>query len=246
MERHFISSLVQMSRRQYATGSIKWFKKGQGFIAGTAGESDIFAHHSNINVSQGAVLNLPVGEVVQYDISKDFKGRTQAVNIRTADGKPFQRILPKSTGVVKWYDLKKKFGYITAADGKDVAVFLAGIRNPKGDFPYLWKGDAVEFEVDDMFQYAVNVTALGGGPFIRRQTGTVKWWNPITGMGYINIDGEENASIHAHTSQVQVTGESPKALVEGAAVEFEARPGVPRTALRITQPGGEPFDYQHD
>jgi len=52
------------------------------------------------------------------------------------------------TGVVKWFDVKKGYGFILGAeDGKDVFVHFSAIE---GDgFRTLKDGDAVEYEMSD-------------------------------------------------------------------------------------------------
>jgi CspA family cold shock protein len=48
------------------------------------------------------------------------------------------------TGTVKWFDVKKGFGFILSPDGKDVFVHFSSIE---GDgFRSLKEGDAVEYE----------------------------------------------------------------------------------------------------
>jgi cold shock protein len=49
-----------------------------------------------------------------------------------------------ATGTVKWFDVKKGFGFILSPDGKDVFVHFSSIE---GDgFRSLKEGDAVEYE----------------------------------------------------------------------------------------------------
>jgi CspA family cold shock protein len=49
-----------------------------------------------------------------------------------------------ATGTVKWFDVKKGFGFILNADGKDVFVHFSAIE---GDgFRALKEGDTVEYE----------------------------------------------------------------------------------------------------
>ena len=53
--------------------------------------------------------------------------------------------MPK--GVVKWFNEKKGFGFISREDGEDVFVHFSGID---GDgFKTLAEGDQVEFEVEN-------------------------------------------------------------------------------------------------
>lgn len=50
-----------------------------------------------------------------------------------------------TTGVVKWFNETKKFGFITMADGKDVFFHISGVIS-KLPLP---EGQAVEFDVID-------------------------------------------------------------------------------------------------
>lgn len=53
-------------------------------------------------------------------------------------------------------------------------------------------------------------------------TGTVKWFNPDKGFGFITPD-EGGDDVFVHFSEIQGTGF--KSLDEGARVEYEVRPG---------------------
>lgn len=48
-------------------------------------------------------------------------------------------------GTVKWFNEKKGFGFITAADGKDVFVHYSGIETT--GFKTLKEGQGVEFNI---------------------------------------------------------------------------------------------------
>ena len=69
-------------------GRVKWFntKAGYGFITSLSGDSDIFAHHSAVQVSSEQYRYLVQGEYVEFDlnISSDPAAvhKQQAVNIR--------------------------------------------------------------------------------------------------------------------------------------------------------------------
>ena len=67
----------------------------------------------------------------------------------------------KMTGLVKWFDAGKGFGFITPADGgKDVFVHFSAIQG--NGFKTLAEGQNVEFEIQDGQKgpAAVNVTAI--------------------------------------------------------------------------------------
>lgn len=66
--------------------------------------------------------------------------------------------MPK--GVIKWFNEKKGFGFITNEDGKDVFVHYTGIT---GDgFRTVAEGDKVEFEIENSEKgpRAVSVRAI--------------------------------------------------------------------------------------
>ncbi len=48
------------------------------------------------------------------------------------------------TGVVKWFNATKGYGFISSADGEDVFVHYSSIRND-GGFRSLEEGQEVEF-----------------------------------------------------------------------------------------------------
>ena len=66
----------------------------------------------------------------------------------------------RTTGVVRWYDGSRGYGYIDSEDGKDVLVHYSAI-NSRG-VPYLTVGEQVEFFLEDTFRgpQATDVTSL--------------------------------------------------------------------------------------
>jgi CspA family cold shock protein len=60
-----------------------------------------------------------------------------------------------------------------------------------------------------------SVTARKGGK--RMTTGTVKWFNPEKGFGFITQTGGEDVFVHFKA----ITGDGFKSLEEGQKVEFE-------------------------
>ena len=54
-------------------------------------------------------------------------------------------ILMKTTGVIKWYNPRKGYGFITTEDGKDVFVHYSSIKSD--GYQPVNEGDAVLFDV---------------------------------------------------------------------------------------------------
>lgn len=52
-----------------------------------------------------------------------------------------------ATGIVKWFNEKKGFGFIAREDGDDVFVHYSAIQTP--GFKTLAEGDRVTFDVED-------------------------------------------------------------------------------------------------
>lgn len=69
------------------------------------------------------------------------------------------------------------------------------------------------------------------------QTGTVKWFDPTKGFGFIIPDGE-GADVFVHQSAIQADGF--RSLEDGEAVEFEVetRGDGRLAATSVTGPGG--------
>lgn len=65
-----------------------------------------------------------------------------------------------SEGVVKWFDVKKGYGFIKREEGQDLFVHFSSI-NMEG-YKRLNEGDTVQFEVEDTGRgpQAKNVTKL--------------------------------------------------------------------------------------
>jgi CspA family cold shock protein len=65
-----------------------------------------------------------------------------------------------ATGIVKWFDERKGYGFIEQEDGPDVFVHYSGISST--GFKSLNEGDTVTFEVEEGEKgpAAVNVTKV--------------------------------------------------------------------------------------
>jgi CspA family cold shock protein len=66
------------------TGTVKFFNadKGYGFIAPTTGGEDAFVHISA--VERAGMRTLEKDQKVSYDLEKDQRGKTSAVNLQAA------------------------------------------------------------------------------------------------------------------------------------------------------------------
>ena len=83
-----LDDVTQSTATSYLTGRVKWFnnKAGYGFITVTDGEksgSDIFIHHSAINVESQQYKYLMQGEYVQFVLASTNGGKHefQASNV---------------------------------------------------------------------------------------------------------------------------------------------------------------------
>ncbi|NIJ16051.1 cold-shock protein [Sphingobium vermicomposti] len=66
------------------TGTVKFFNadKGYGFIAPESGGDDAFVHISA--VERAGMRTLEKDQRVSYDLEKDQRGKTSAVNLQSA------------------------------------------------------------------------------------------------------------------------------------------------------------------
>lgn len=85
--------VVTLSASEQLTGRVKWFnnKAGYGFITVTDGErsgSDIFVHHSTIQVDNQQYKYLVQGEYVDFGIAKTTSGEHeyQAIDVHGIKG----------------------------------------------------------------------------------------------------------------------------------------------------------------
>ncbi len=157
-----------------AEATVKWFnpEKGFGFVALADGTGDAFLHANALqaaghqSVSPGATLRVRVGQgqkgrQVSQVISVD---ESTAQPVR-AGGGPGMGMGPRPprparaprrpvdlssavemTGVVKWYNAEKGFGFITPpGGGKDVFVHASALE--EAGLPPLQEGQAVRMNV---------------------------------------------------------------------------------------------------
>ena len=75
------------------------------------------------------------------------------------------------TGIVKWFNARKGFGFITPDEGdKDVFVHHSAINTKNDEFANLNENDKVEFDVNqgEKGLEAKNVTVTEAAPFQSR------------------------------------------------------------------------------
>jgi CspA family cold shock protein len=152
-------------------GVVKFFnpQKGFGFIVRDDGGEDVFVHISA--VEQAGLTDLADGQPLEFTLV-DRGGRISATNLRI-EGEPMaveraerapERKLTgeKATGVVKFFNAMKGFGFIQRDDGQpDAFVHISAVE--RAGMPTLNEGDKLEFEieVDRRGKYAaVNLTPI--------------------------------------------------------------------------------------
>jgi len=169
-----------------AKGTVKFFngQKGFGFIVRDDGGEDVFVHISA--VEQAGLSGLGEGQTLAFSLV-DRGGRVSATNLQlegdvvpvsegrapAAPGGPGgdrggpQRQLTgeRASGVVKFFNAMKGFGFIQRDDGQpDAFVHISAVE--RAGMPTLNEGDRLEFEleVDRRGKYAaVNLAPSSEG-----------------------------------------------------------------------------------
>jgi len=157
-----------------ATGTVKFFNptKGFGFISPSEGGADVFVHISAIE--QSGLSGLDEGDEVSFTIEVDRRsGKLAAVDLEVTGsapegsrptrnprpGREFDRegqgSGPRSnrpssgpgSGVVKWFNTQKGFGFIQPDDGGgDVFVHISAVE--RAGLDGLPEGQAVSYEIE--------------------------------------------------------------------------------------------------
>ncbi|MBW8813154.1 MAG: cold-shock protein [Caulobacterales bacterium] len=189
-----------------ASGTVKWFNtaKGFGFIQPDDGGSDIFVHISALN--QAGLDALNEGDKVDYELEQDRRsGKLAATQIVvTAQGAPAPRRSPGGFG-----------------GGGDRGGYGGGGGGyGGGGGGYGGGGGGFGGGRDRGFG-----GGGGGGGADRPRgvvagsgSGTVKWFNPTKGFGFIKPEGG-GQDIFVHISAVEQAGLS--GLNEGQTVNFD-------------------------
>jgi CspA family cold shock protein len=153
-----------------AEATVKWFnpEKGFGFVALADGSGDAFLHANALqaagyqSVSPGATLRVrvtqgqkgrQVSQVLSVDESTAQPGRSgppggpRGPRPARAPRRPVDlSSAVEMTGVVKWYNPEKGFGFITPpGGGKDVFVHASALE--EAGLPPLQEGQAVRMNV---------------------------------------------------------------------------------------------------
>lgn len=119
-----------------------------------------------------------------------------------------------ATGIVKFYNIPKGFGFIGQPDGSDVYVNRADLFG--NGFRYLVAEERVEFDI--LAIRDGKLRARDVRPIAGRLRGIVKTFDHGKGFGFIEPDdGSDNVFVHFSA----VLGDGTKTAVVGETVEFE-------------------------
>ncbi|PJI86594.1 cold shock domain-containing protein [Luteimicrobium subarcticum] len=127
-------------------------------------------------------------------------------------------------GTVRWFDTDRGFGFIDLGNGEeDLFVHASEIVGDDGP-KQLREGQAVEFEVGEGDRgpqaRRVRVTGERASDATLGVLGTVSWYEPAKGYGFVNPDGG-GAEIFLHSSAIVGGG----VVSEGQRVAFLVVPG---------------------
>ena len=193
-----------------ASGTVKWFNtaKGFGFIQPDDGGSDVFVHISA--VEQAGLRGLNEGDQVQFEMEQDRRSGKLSAGQLVVTG---QGAAPSRGG----FDRPRSGGF-----GGDRGGFGGGGGYGGGGFDRPRSG------------------GFGGGRSAGEAAGagagTVKWFNPTKGFGFIQPD-DGGQDVFVHISAVEQAG--LRGLNEGQTVAYDLeqdrRSGkTSATNLRVT------------
>jgi CspA family cold shock protein len=152
---------------EMANGVVKWFNpaKGFGFIQPDDGGPDIFVHIAA--VERSGLAGLDEGMIVAYELEQDRRsGKMSAGQIEVlGEAPPSQRRAPPprsggfgdsersvsvggaGSGVVKWFNTTKGFGFIQPDNGgADVFVHISAVE--RAGLRGLNEGQLVEYDLE--------------------------------------------------------------------------------------------------
>jgi CspA family cold shock protein len=186
-----------------STGTVKWFNtaKGFGFIQPDDGGSDVFVHISA--VEQAGLRALNEGDAVQFEMEQDRRSGKLSAGQLVVTGQgaaPARR--PAGGGFGDRPPRSGGFG------GGDRGGFGGGDRGGFGG----GGGGGGGFGGDRGGASRQAGAVAGSG------SGTVKWFNPTKGYGFIQ-PATGGKDVFVHISAVEKAGLST--LNEGQTVEFE-------------------------
>ncbi|HEY0269956.1 MAG TPA: cold-shock protein [Sphingomonas sp.] len=154
-----------------AKGTVKFFngQKGFGFIVRDDGGEDVFVHISA--VEQAGLTGLAEGQPLAFTLvdrggrvsASDLKIEGDALPVADAPRAPARQLTgERSSGVVKFFNPMKGFGFIQRDDGQpDAFVHISAVE--RAGMTSLNEGDKLEFEleVDRRGKYAaVNLNPI--------------------------------------------------------------------------------------
>jgi len=146
-------------------GTVKFFNaaKGFGFITPESGGADIFVHISAVIAS--GLDPLQEGDFLAFETEHDRRsGRPAAVDLilirsTTTPPRPTPAVSPSDTlrpsrdaagagtGVVKWFNAEKGFGFITTDGGRD-DIFVHVTALKRAGLETLEVGQRLAFDVE--------------------------------------------------------------------------------------------------
>lgn len=214
-------------------GKVKWFdaKKGFGFIVPVDGGPDVFAHQSVI--SSTGYRQLEDGQDVEFrfkvEISADGKETRKATQVTAPGGFP---VVATDTSAAAPGAAALGAGALGALAGLPYAGMLGGMGMGMGMGLY-GLGGALGA-----------ATSAAVPPRSNVRTGTVKWFDPAKGYGFI-IPSEGGPELFVHQTNI-ISATSIKSLDNGQLVEFEVETKMDKgqsslRAANVTGVGGVPI-----
>jgi len=195
-----VGLLYRLGCDDMASGTVKWFNtaKGFGFIQPDDGGSDVFVHISALN--QAGLDGLNEGDKVDYELEQDRRsGKLAATQITVTEHGVPSAAPRRSAGGFDRGDRGGGYGGGGGGYGGGGGGGYGGGRD-RGFGGGGGGGDRPRG------------TVAGSG------SGSVKWFNPTKGFGFIKPDGG-GQDIFVHISAVEQAGLS--GLNEGQTVNFD-------------------------